>query len=77
MRVLFRIVPDTGQMLVFKDEKWMVGGINVLVNPTEPPRIRRKFRREFATALSAFLECASSATKPAILDISIVIFPDR
>lgn len=41
------------------------GGMDVLVNPTEPPRIRRKFRREFATALSAFLECASNATNPA------------
>ena len=31
-------------------------GMDVLVNPIEPPRIRRKFRREFATARSAFLE---------------------
>lgn len=63
---LLRIAPETSFKRRLAHSVSMNTGHNILVNPTEPPIIRKKLRRELATARSAFLEWASKATKPAI-----------
>nr|POE74331.1 hypothetical protein CFP56_70806 [Quercus suber] len=66
-RMLLRIAPDTERTFHQSHTTLRTHGFQSgsLVRPTEPPIVLKKFRRELATALSAFLECASNAIRPA------------